>query len=463
MEVSKLLLLFYITYGDSPVLSNRKHVYRDLHPYVCLEKGCTKASQDFQKRKQWARHMAKDHWRTWTCPFGCPLGFRTSEDSLNHAREKHLTQVSTDRVEDLVSLSSNVDLTRAEGKCPVCLTFDIKNSRVYESHVARHLEQLALFVLPQTSGDESDQDDETDDNQRGDWETNSGERQVSDMKSDPGEEALLGPGLETEGDFQNEESPTGYSYPELEGLAFDHFLKKHGIGDGQFSDRSAPYHEGNEAGEDGEPQTTALGAKDLKACNPPYCDRKRMYDMIGDSKIYSRHCEEHTCQASRNGNTPFCTKPRSPKNRYCVFHGECRGSRGCSAQATRREFQPSEYICCNHRCVVPACVLPRAKFDLCERHSCLILSCRQARLDTSYWGNGYCPSHKCTADGCNSAVMTDKEKFCIIHACYLEECTRGRVPPSRCCEEHTCSFETCPLESMDQSSYCWRHLHRDWL
>lgn len=457
MEVSKLLLLFYITYGDSPVLSNRKHVYRDLHPYVCLEKGCTKATQDFQKRKQWARHMAKEHWRTWTCPFGCPLGFPTSEDSLNHAREKHLTQVSTDRVEDLVSLSSNVDLTRAEGKCPVCLAFDIKNSRVYESHVAGHLEQLALFVLPQTSGDESDQDDKTDDDQSGDWETNSGERQVSDMKSDPGEEALLGPGLETQGDFQNEESPTGYSYPELEALAFDHILKKHRIGDGQVSDLSAPDHEGDEAGEDGEPKTTALGAKDLKACKLPDCDRERVYGMIGSWRIYSSHCEEHTCQASRNGDTPFCTKPRSPENRYCVFHGRCRGSRGCSAQATRSEFQPSEYLCYNHRCVVPACVLPRVKFDLCERHACHIPYCRQARLGTSSGGKAHCPSHTCTADGCPCPVLADRKKFCFIHACLSAECTRRHVPSARFCEEHNCRSETCPFESVDQGRYCWHH------
>lgn len=46
-----------------------------------------------------------------------------------------------------VESASREDLTRANGKCPLCCEYEIVSSRRYRSHVGHHLEQLALFVL----------------------------------------------------------------------------------------------------------------------------------------------------------------------------------------------------------------------------------------------------------------------------------------------------------------------------
>ena len=153
--------------------------------------------------------MLQEHWRIWTCPFGCPSDFQNSNDSRAHKLEEHMAKVSIERVEDLVSLSSNTNLTCAEGTCPLCLTFDIKSSRMYESHVGKHLEQLALFVLPQNTGDESEQDDSAEDDWDGDWKVYPEEEQMSDVGSEESNEVLVGPGFETKGDFEHGDLPTG--------------------------------------------------------------------------------------------------------------------------------------------------------------------------------------------------------------------------------------------------------------
>lgn len=272
MEVSKLLLLFHIAYDGSPVLSIRNHVYRDLHPYVCLEKHCTKASEDFQKRKQWARHMLKAHWRTWTCPFGCALGFRTSKDCRCHVLEVHPTQASTAKVENLVALSSNTDPRCAEGKCPLCLTFDIKNSRMYESHVGRHLEQLSLFVLPQIDGDESEQEE------------GAVLPQVSDDESEP----------QIERDDDTEEDQHGYMNP-LCGLVRGCQRPRMHFSDGRQAVHCDQHFPCAKSGPPEGCRQIAVSRSDF--CLAHKCSLEGCIDGK-ESSSSSHYCKQHTCHNS---------------------------------------------------------------------------------------------------------------------------------------------------------------------
>lgn len=143
----------------------RKHVFRDLRPYVCLSETCTVLDHDFQRRKDWSRHMFQEHWRVWTCPFGCAGSFSSSSTFRRHLNDSHSTEITGETADSMISLSSKADLKRAEEKCPLCHEVDIKSSRQYQSHVGHHLEQLALFVLPLQECDEDNDvsDDETED------------------------------------------------------------------------------------------------------------------------------------------------------------------------------------------------------------------------------------------------------------------------------------------------------------
>lgn len=164
MEVSVQTPIVCLTKYSSKTLilssEGRKHVFRDLRPYVCLSAACVAADQDFQRRKDWSRHMLQEHWRQWACPLGCaaksssPLGLR------QHLKDFHGTVSSDKNIDFIISQSSRPDPQHSHGICPLCNDVEIKSNHQYRSHIGHHLEQLALFVLPAHEYDSADDEDE---------------------------------------------------------------------------------------------------------------------------------------------------------------------------------------------------------------------------------------------------------------------------------------------------------------
>ncbi|QYS95620.1 GATA-type domain-containing protein [Trichoderma simmonsii] len=147
----------------------KKHVFRDLQPYVCLFDDCSSPSQVYQRRKDWAAHMKQEHWVSWSCSFGCSKSFRSQESF-----EKHITTIHGQNFES-VDLQAVLNLcrfssdTNTVGICPFCFDYEIKSDKSYQSHIGDHLERLALFVLPKTLyDDDSDDDNDDDDDDDGD-------------------------------------------------------------------------------------------------------------------------------------------------------------------------------------------------------------------------------------------------------------------------------------------------------
>lgn len=86
-----------------------RHIFRDIKPYVCMLSDCTTPDRLFESRREWFSHVTTKH---------------------------HVN-----------------DLT-----CPLCKD-TLTSLRQFERHVARHLEELALFALPRSEmDDESDED-----------------------------------------------------------------------------------------------------------------------------------------------------------------------------------------------------------------------------------------------------------------------------------------------------------------
>ncbi|KAH7121852.1 hypothetical protein B0J13DRAFT_567358 [Dactylonectria estremocensis] len=141
----------------------KKHVFRDLRPYVCLSKTCQTPDQQFSHRGDWSKHMTKEHWITWQCSFGCPGDFHTVEDFRKHTKTSHGKEVPHDKIDILQSLSISPEPSKAETTCPLCLNYPITSSQQYSSHVGAHLEQLALFTLPRQEYEEADDDDDSED------------------------------------------------------------------------------------------------------------------------------------------------------------------------------------------------------------------------------------------------------------------------------------------------------------
>ncbi|KAJ5766212.1 uncharacterized protein N7511_003828 [Penicillium nucicola] len=90
-----------------------RHIFRDLMPYVCIFPGCS--GRLYESRRQWYSHIENTH----------------------------------------------ADSVRAQRfDCSICK--ESFSTVMYERHVSRHLEELALFLLPRLSEDEENSEQETD-------------------------------------------------------------------------------------------------------------------------------------------------------------------------------------------------------------------------------------------------------------------------------------------------------------
>ena len=85
-----------------------KHIFRDLKPYVCIYRGCDTPEKLYDTRSQWFQHLHESH------------------------------QIMVDSL-----------------MCPLCKEFQ-QSLKYFERHLARHLEELALFVLPQSDSNKVD-------------------------------------------------------------------------------------------------------------------------------------------------------------------------------------------------------------------------------------------------------------------------------------------------------------------
>ncbi|EED18570.1 conserved hypothetical protein [Talaromyces stipitatus ATCC 10500] len=88
-----------------------RHVFRDLMPYACLSRDCPTPSKLYESRHQWSHHMREIH--------------------------------------------PEVAAAQNGFTCPLC-QINVQPPASFEKHVGRHLEELALFVLPRTDLSEED-------------------------------------------------------------------------------------------------------------------------------------------------------------------------------------------------------------------------------------------------------------------------------------------------------------------
>ncbi|KAF8244040.1 hypothetical protein K440DRAFT_663731 [Wilcoxina mikolae CBS 423.85] len=129
-----------------------RHVFRDLQPYVCTFEDCQKSDHMFGSRHEWFEHERNFHRREWHCNI-CNLSYGSSSNYRDHIQSNHRgmfvpeqLQVVIDRVERSID---------SKQPCPLCGEDHLP--RRLQSHLGRHLQQIALFVLPGSSEDfESD-------------------------------------------------------------------------------------------------------------------------------------------------------------------------------------------------------------------------------------------------------------------------------------------------------------------
>ncbi|KAF8244931.1 hypothetical protein K440DRAFT_604422, partial [Wilcoxina mikolae CBS 423.85] len=125
----------------------KKHLFEDLQPYVCTFEDCPKPDRMFDSRAEWFEHELHLHRREWFCNV-CNVIFSTAALAEMHLREKHDDLFVKAQVLAAVDRCQRA-ITTDQG-CPLCGEAH-PPSRI-RSHLARHLQVLALLALPRLIG-----------------------------------------------------------------------------------------------------------------------------------------------------------------------------------------------------------------------------------------------------------------------------------------------------------------------
>jgi hypothetical protein len=123
----------------------RKHVLSDLQPYICTYPDCQLNDYFFENKDNWYNHESCTHRVEWFCNTASHKSFVDMQEFLDHMHTVHSEPLDGTQ---LLSLHRGFQRpTNAHsGTCTLCG----KHANKLKSHLARHLEQLALFAIPQT-------------------------------------------------------------------------------------------------------------------------------------------------------------------------------------------------------------------------------------------------------------------------------------------------------------------------
>ncbi|KAF8533857.1 hypothetical protein BDD12DRAFT_465179 [Trichophaea hybrida] len=184
-------------------LSWIRHVFRDLRAYVCTFKECKRSEYLFVSRHEWFQHERAEHRRQWVCS-ACSIIFDSKEEFRQHLHDTHPDQTLQSQLEILIERAERPIETAQP--CPLCK--EPFPPHQLQRHLGRHMQQIALFVLPNSAEDEDDdvEDDGLDDKDSDSHEGHSEEQgDLDDTPQDNSDDAASKepkpPSLEPEDDF----------------------------------------------------------------------------------------------------------------------------------------------------------------------------------------------------------------------------------------------------------------------
>ncbi|KAK3360710.1 hypothetical protein B0T25DRAFT_602509 [Lasiosphaeria hispida] len=129
-----------------PVSILRRHVFRDLRPYVCTFEQCQNAAKLYVNRNDWKYHELQVHRRQFIC-VDCDNTFPDRPSMGQHLKTVHysgpMQQAQLPMLVDLCECQA--DDTHQDA-CIVCGK-ELALSEL-QLHLAAHMEDIALFALP---------------------------------------------------------------------------------------------------------------------------------------------------------------------------------------------------------------------------------------------------------------------------------------------------------------------------
>ena len=135
------------------------HVFADLQPYICTFEPCEKKLIKFPTRKLWAEHEFSEHrvLRSWCCP-ECTDIFSAAHDLEAHLKLSHRKTFALTRISVVLSTAERREAVPINTQeCPLCKKLPGKSQRNFVTHVGRHLEAIALAILPRDTEEDSEE------------------------------------------------------------------------------------------------------------------------------------------------------------------------------------------------------------------------------------------------------------------------------------------------------------------
>ncbi|KAK0507602.1 hypothetical protein JMJ35_010125 [Cladonia borealis] len=124
----------------------KKHVLRDIRPYVCTFQGCELYEYMFEKRDEWFQHELQSHRVEWRCGQESHPQYGDQAAFLAHMSDCHNATVDAAQSAVFLGMFERPKQTQT-GNCCLCL----REAKNLGTHLAHHLEQIALFALPRES------------------------------------------------------------------------------------------------------------------------------------------------------------------------------------------------------------------------------------------------------------------------------------------------------------------------
>lgn len=129
----------------------KRHIMCDLEPYVCTFEDCARTNDMFKSREDWYNHEIQQHRLDYSCNVKNHEKYTDIRDFKSHMHKEHNVQFDDEQPQSQLSMFSR-PTQRKSGICPLCIESTVE----LKSHLARHLERIALFALPKYSNTENE-------------------------------------------------------------------------------------------------------------------------------------------------------------------------------------------------------------------------------------------------------------------------------------------------------------------
>ncbi len=123
---------------------------------MCTFVECENSEKLYVTRSDWIYHESQMHRRQWVCAGNCGEIRSTKDSMATHFRCSHSDSISESQIPIFLDICERpVELCETTA-CPLCLE-DLSLLRL-QTHIAEHMEEIALFVLPNDLEDDGDTD-----------------------------------------------------------------------------------------------------------------------------------------------------------------------------------------------------------------------------------------------------------------------------------------------------------------